>query len=68
MRCDPEMLQEVARTAASFAAAHVEPRAAKADHEAPGFQREVFQRGIEAGFDRMLLPEDAGGTGFGRSA
>jgi alkylation response protein AidB-like acyl-CoA dehydrogenase len=65
MRCDPDMLQELERTAVSFAAAHVEPRAANADHEAPAFPGEVFQHGIEAGFDRMLLPEDLGGTGCG---
>jgi alkylation response protein AidB-like acyl-CoA dehydrogenase len=66
MRCDPGLIQEVERTAASFAAAHVAERTAEIDHEAPGLAAEVFQQGIEAGFDRLLLPETAGGVGFGR--
>ena len=58
------MSDEVARTAAKFAARHVAPRAADADHGEPAFPPEVFARGIEAGFDRLVLPEEAGGSGF----
>jgi acyl-CoA dehydrogenase len=56
---------EVVHTAISFAARHVAPVAADADQVEPRFPEEVFARGIAAGFDRMVLPETAGGDGFG---
>jgi len=56
---------DVVHTAARFAARHVAPVAAQADHGAPRFPEDVFAGGLDAGFDRMALPEAAGGHGFG---
>ncbi|MBC8434343.1 MAG: acyl-CoA/acyl-ACP dehydrogenase [Desulfobacterales bacterium] len=61
---DHELLSEVKQTARKFAARHIEPVAADVDHHDPAFPREVFQQGLEAGFDRFVLPEQAGGYGF----
>jgi len=61
---DRSSVVEVARTAAGFAERHIRPTAAEADHSDPRFPEEVFARGIEAGFDRIALPEDIGGLGF----
>ena len=63
MNSDPH--PEVVHTAVSFAARYVAPAAADADHGDPRFPEEVYARGIAAGFDRMVLPETAGGHGFG---
>lgn len=63
MNSEPQA--EVVQTAARFAARHVAPVAADADHDPPRFPEEVFAAGIAAGFDRMALPESAGGHGFG---
>ncbi len=62
---NPELLAEVEQTAKKFAARHIEPIAADTDHNAPAFLEKIFTHGIEAGFDRFVLPEDAGGYGFG---
>lgn len=64
MPSDPFQVKEVEQTAAKFAARHIEPVAMEADHAEARFPGEVFARGVEAGFDRFLLPEDAGGYGF----
>ena len=61
---DPAAMSEVERTASKFASRHVEPAAAKADHEDPRFPAEAFAAGIEAGCDRCALPENVGGHGF----
>jgi alkylation response protein AidB-like acyl-CoA dehydrogenase len=57
-------MNEVARTASKFAARHIAPAAMEADHADPRFPEEVFVSGLEAGFDRFILPEAAGGHGF----
>jgi len=36
----------------------------EADHADPRFPEEVFVSGLEAGFDRFILPEASGGHGF----
>jgi len=59
-------IDEVRQTATKFAARHIEPRAAELDHGPPTFPAVVFEQGLEAGFDRFVLPEDAGGFGFHR--
>jgi len=64
MSGDALRLAEVEQTAVRFAARHIEPVAAEADHADPAFPTEVFARGLEAGFDRFILPESAGGHGF----
>ena len=64
MPSDPFQVKEVEQTAAKFAARHIEPVAMEADHAEARFPGEVFARGVEAGFDRFLLPEEAGGYGF----
>lgn len=64
MHSDHELIGEVERTAAKFAYVHIEPRAAEIDHTAAGFPKEVFELGIESGFDRLLLPDKLGGSGL----
>jgi acyl-CoA dehydrogenase len=64
MAIDAQRLAEVEQTATRFAARHIEPLAAEWDHGDPSFPLFVFARGREAGFDRLMLPESAGGYGF----
>ncbi len=64
MASEQFQIHEVVQTATRFAARHIEPVAMDADHGDPCFPEDVFHRGIEAGFDRFILPEDAGGYGF----
>jgi alkylation response protein AidB-like acyl-CoA dehydrogenase len=64
MPTDGLRLEEVTRTAERFAARHIGPAAAELDHGDPAFPDAAFAQGIEAGFDRAALPEDAGGIGF----
>ncbi len=64
---DPRMTGEVELTAAKFASMHIGPAAEDADHFAPRFPREIFSLGVQAGFDKFVLPESAGGCGFGMS-
>lgn len=64
MQADQHMVSEVEQTAAKFASRHIEQAAMDADHSDPRFPDEVFAHGIEAGFDRFVLPENAGGYGF----
>jgi len=66
MTDEKQMAGEVVRTAAKFAARDIGPAAALVDHAAPVFPAEVFAKGVAAGFDRFVLPEDAGGYGFSR--
>jgi alkylation response protein AidB-like acyl-CoA dehydrogenase len=54
----------VVQTAVKFASRHVAPEAMETDYFDPRFPQEVFAAGIEAGFDRFILPESAGGNGF----
>ena len=51
-------------TAVKFAQRHIAPVAMDTDHADPRFPEEVFGHGIQAGFDRFILPEAAGGHGF----
>lgn len=55
---------EVVQTATKFASRHIAPAAMEADHADPRFPEEVFVSGLEAGFDRFILPEASGGHGF----
>ncbi|MBN1944849.1 MAG: acyl-CoA/acyl-ACP dehydrogenase [Bradymonadales bacterium] len=64
MAADDSTLKEVELTAARFAARHIEPVAAESDSGSPRFDAGVFAAGLEAGFDRFLLPESLGGCGF----
>ena len=57
-------MDEVVQTAVKFAARHIAPAAMDADHAGPRFPDAVFAHGIQAGFDRFILPETAGGHGF----
>jgi alkylation response protein AidB-like acyl-CoA dehydrogenase len=57
-------MDEVVQTAAKFASRHIAPVAMEVDHEGPRFPETVFVHGIQAGFDRFILPEAAGGHGF----
>ena len=68
MSHDAFALRETKQTASRFAARHLAPGAADRDHAAPGFPEAVFAQGVRAGFDRFLLPEEAGGFGFDLSA
>jgi alkylation response protein AidB-like acyl-CoA dehydrogenase len=65
MRNDTEILREIENTATKFAARHIEPVCAESDHAGPSFPSEIFRLGVEAGFDRFLLPEEFGGHGMG---
>ncbi len=56
--------RELELSASKFAARWIEPFAAELDHTGPAFPTQAFAAGIEAGFDRLLLPESAGGSGF----
>ncbi|NLH48306.1 MAG: acyl-CoA/acyl-ACP dehydrogenase [Myxococcales bacterium] len=64
MSAEATRLAEVEQTAARFAARHLAPAAADVDHADPAFPAAVFALGLEAGFDRFMLPESAGGYGF----
>ena len=68
MPSDRDLVREVERTAARFAARHIEPVADEVDHGEPAFPGEVFGHGLEAGFDRFVLPESVGGQEFGLEA
>jgi alkylation response protein AidB-like acyl-CoA dehydrogenase len=57
-------MNELVQTATKFASCHIAPDAMETDHFAPRFPEEIFEAGIEAGFDRFILPESAGGNGF----
>jgi len=57
-------LKDVEDTASRFAARHIEPVASELDHADPVFPELAFSQGLEAGFDRFVLPESAGGYGF----
>jgi acyl-CoA dehydrogenase len=61
---EQDQMDEVVRTAVKFASWHIAPAAMDVDHSEPRFPEEVFVHGIEAGFDRFILPETAGGHGF----
>ena len=65
MKIDRSLENEVILTARKFAARHIAPVASDADHSGPAFPAEVFAKGIEAGFDRLALPENSGGSGLG---
>jgi alkylation response protein AidB-like acyl-CoA dehydrogenase len=58
-----DLRREIAQTAEKFAARHLAPAAAAIDHAAPAFPAEIFRHGVDAGFDRFVLPESAGGAG-----
>ena len=62
MAIDAPQTAHVRASAERFAARYVAPRAADADHGQPGFPSEMFAQGVMAGFDRLLLPEAAGGA------
>ena len=64
MPSEKYQVEEVEQTSVKFASRHIEPVAMEADHTDPCFPGEVFARGVEAGFGRFVLPEDAGGYGF----
>ena len=64
MPTDGRVDREVLRSAATFAARHLDKAAAPADHGDPRFPAEVFARAIEAGLDRLAVPEAAGGNGL----
>ncbi len=57
-------MNELVQTASKFASRHIAPDAMETDHFDPRFPEEIFAAGIEAGFDRFILPESAGGSGF----
>jgi alkylation response protein AidB-like acyl-CoA dehydrogenase len=57
-------MNELVQTAVKFASRHIAPAAIETDHSDPRFPEEVFVHGIEAGFDRFILPEASGGHGF----
>lgn len=57
-------MNELIQTATKFASRHIAPDAMETDHFAPRFPEEIFEAGIEAGFDRFILPDSAGGHGF----
>lgn len=65
MKADLYQAHEVVQTATRFAHRHISPLVMDVDHADPCFPEEVFTRGIQAGFDRFILPETAGGNGFG---
>ena len=64
MNTEQHQTDEVVQTATKFASRHIAPAAMDTDHSDPRFPEEVFLHGIEAGFDRFILPEAAGGHGF----
>ena len=64
MPSEPGRTGEVERTAEAFAAKRIAPTASDVDHRDPAFPAEAFRHGVEAGFDRFVLPEAAGGYGF----
>ena len=64
MNTEQHQTDEVVQTATKFATRHIAPAAMDKDHSDPRFPEEVFLHGIEAGFDRFILPEAAGGHGF----
>lgn len=64
MNTEQRQTDEVVQTALKFAHRHIAPVAMDVDHEGPRFPEEVFAHGIQAGFDRFILPEAAGGHGF----
>lgn len=55
---------EVVQTAVKFASRHINPVTMDTDHASPRFPEGIFAHGMEAGFDRFILPEAAGGHGF----
>lgn len=57
-------MNDVVQTAAKFASRHIVPAAVETDRSDPRFPGAVFAHGIEAGFDRFILPEAGGGHGF----
>jgi alkylation response protein AidB-like acyl-CoA dehydrogenase len=61
---EQQQMNEVVQTAVKFASRHIDPDAMETDHFEPRFPEEVFAAGIEAGFDRFILPEACGGHGF----
>jgi alkylation response protein AidB-like acyl-CoA dehydrogenase len=64
VQTEQHQMNEVVQTAAKFASRRIVPDAMETDHFDPRFPVEVFEAGIEAGFDRFILPESAGGHGF----
>lgn len=60
--------RDIALTASRFAERHVRPVAAGVDHADPRFPDEVFAHAVNAGFDRLAIPESAGGYGFDLAA
>lgn len=64
MNADQHQKNELVQTASRFASRHVDPEVMETDHFDPRFPEEIFAAGIEAGFDRFILPESAGGHGF----
>ena len=64
MATEQDQMDEVVQTAVKFASRHIAPAAIDTDHAEPRFPEVVFVHGIEAGFDRFILPEAAGGHGF----
>lgn len=64
MQSDQDLTREVRQTAKKFATRHLEPVVMDVDHLSSGFSSAVFAQGLEAGFDRFVLPEEAGGYGF----
>lgn len=64
MNTEQHQTGQVVQTAVQFASRHIAPAAMEADHADPRFPEEVFVSGLEAGFDRFILPEASGGHGF----
>lgn len=65
MANEMDTAREVALTAKTFAARHIEEIKGEVDNASPAFPDEIFALGVEAGFDKLALSEAAGGHGFG---
>jgi acyl-CoA dehydrogenase len=65
VQAEPTTIDQVARTAERFADRHFADDVLDIDHEGRGPSKETLDRGAEAGFHTLVLPEHAGGAGLG---